>query len=79
MRISLGKYSTIIGKSFVENCSQIVCSNFATNRYGESWDSSCEKSWVPVHANTNKSHFKKQWSESYSEKASAFMLKSADS
>ena len=23
--------------------------NFVTNSYGESWDSSCEKSWVPVH------------------------------
>ena len=30
MRISLRKYGTI-GKSFVENCSQIVCSDFATN------------------------------------------------
>ena len=24
-------------------------SDFLTNSYGESWDSSCEKSWVPVH------------------------------
>ena len=23
-------------------------SDFVTNSYGESWDSSCEKSWVPV-------------------------------
>ena len=23
--------------------------DFVTNSYGESWDSSCEKSWVPVH------------------------------
>ena len=25
-----------------------VSSDFVTNSYGESWDSSCEKSWVPV-------------------------------
>ena len=24
-------------------------SDIVTNSYGESWDSSCEKSWVPVH------------------------------
>ena len=26
-------------------------SDFVTNSYGESWDSSCEKSWVPVKKN----------------------------
>ena len=25
-----------------------LCSDFVTNSYGKSWDSSCEKSWVPV-------------------------------
>ena len=25
-----------------------TCTDFVTNSYGESWDSSCEKSWVPL-------------------------------
>ena len=25
-----------------------MTSDFVTNSYGESWDLSCEKSWVPV-------------------------------
>ena len=28
---------------------KIMCSDFVTNTNGESWDTSCEKSWVPVH------------------------------
>ena len=31
-------------KAFYKHCS----SDFVTNSCGESWDSSCEKSWVPV-------------------------------
>ena len=27
---------------------ELISSNFVTNSYGESWDSFCEKSWVPV-------------------------------
>ena len=80
MRISLRKYGTI-GKSFVENCSQIVCSDFATNigmvSPGTHLVKNHESQSMP--ASTNKSHFKKQWSESYIENASAFMLKSPDS
>ena len=30
-------------------------SDFVTNSYGESWDSSCEKSWVPVRCRNNNS------------------------
>ena len=35
------------------HCCKRLCyndahSDFVTNRYGESWDSSCEKTWVPV-------------------------------
>ena len=26
----------------------VLTSDFVTSIYGESWDSSCEKSWVPV-------------------------------
>ena len=26
----------------------VLTSDFITSTYGESWDSSCEKSWVPV-------------------------------
>ena len=26
----------------------VLTSDFATSSYGESWDSSCEKSWVAV-------------------------------
>ena len=29
----------------------VLTSDFATNSYGESWDSSGEKSWVPVKKN----------------------------
>ena len=39
-------------------------SDFVTNSYGESWDSSCQKSWVPV---------KKKSLESEIENALAFM------
>ena len=27
----------------------MTSTDFVKNGYGESWDSSCEKSWVPVH------------------------------
>ena len=27
----------------------MTSTDFIKNGYGESWDSSCEKSWVPVH------------------------------
>ena len=38
------------GKTGVWNkFSLTLRSDFATNSYGESYDSSCEKSWVPVH------------------------------
>ena len=31
-----------------------TCSDFVANTYGESWDSSCEKSSVPVHTQLKK-------------------------
>ena len=47
-------------------------SDFVTNSYGESWDSSCEKSWVPA-VITSESHFKKTRSPIKIENAWAFM------
>ena len=54
---------------------ELINSDFVTNSYGESWDSVCEKSWVPVwlwtgtqfvknhesQSTTSESHLKNAW------------------
>ena len=56
-----GRIKTLVGNLWhdVDNMAKLwivltsqnnsTCSGFVTNSYGESWDSSCENSWVPVH------------------------------
>ena len=40
-------------------------SDFVPNSYGESWDSSCEKSWVPVHLTDESQLVQKKKNYSY--------------
>ena len=50
-----------------------MTSDFVTNSYGESWDLSCEKSWVPfqnqwVPVKKNKSDIENAWAFMYQTK-----------
>ena len=42
-------YKKLVGRTVGQKFESRRGSDYVTNSYGESWDSSCEKSWVPVH------------------------------
>ena len=45
----VGKKLSFLNRQYIENKYKWMrSSDFVTNSYGESWDSFCENSWVPV-------------------------------